>query len=339
LVSILDFFAVSTFFHKGEIFTIRKGAKNMSDDKTAGTTTLVKLKDKLVEEFENLSQVLRDEKDQFNEEITRRRKELDSEIKAKFTELATGKEELEEANRQLQKKREDYTKELEKKNQDLKQMMAELERDKNAYLKIKEEQGMILSKETINIRDLKIRSQEFQKENNKLAQQKIALENDLKNLNEVLRKENNELTLQKVALENDLKNLNEILKKEEDVHFQKMAVLKSDLEELENEIEQKVFFAPAQTKFDCTKKSRELIIKTILGDTYRGNINIGSKERLSDMFTKVKTPFIVMYDVIFKGEENTTILLNKQNIVSIEPLDKRTENHFCKDDEKRTKNT
>ncbi|MEA1922544.1 MAG: hypothetical protein U9N63_07800 [Pseudomonadota bacterium] len=282
----------------------------MSDDKTAGTTNLVKLKDKLVEEFEKLSQVLRDEKAQFNEEMTRRRKELDSEIKGKLTELSTGKEAQEEANRQLQKKREGYTKELEKKNQDLKQMKAELERDKNLYLKAKEEQGMILSKETTNIQELKIKSQELQKENSELAQQKI-------------------------TLENNLKNLNEVLKKEEGVHFQKMAVLKSELEELEDEIEQKVFFAPDQAKFDRTKKSRELIIKTILGDTYRGNINIGSKGRLSDMFTKVKSPFIVMYDVIFKGEENTTIILNKQNIVSIEPLDKHAGNHFCKEDDKK----
>ena len=42
-----------------------------------------------------------------------------------------------------------------------------------------------------------------------------------------------------------------------------------------------------------------------------------------------------MYDVVFKGGENTTIILNKQNIVSLEPLDKRAENHFCEDDGKK----
>jgi len=100
-----------------------------------------------------------------------------------------------------------------------------------------------------------------------------------------------------------------------------MAALKKELGDLEEELGQKLLFVGDRSHPDYTKKSRELIIKTVTGDTYRGNINIGSNDRVSDMFTQVKSPFVVMYEAMHKGETNITVVINKQNIVSIRPLD------------------
>ncbi len=280
---------------------------NTSDDKTSGAANWASQKNKLFEEFETMSQLLQEEKNNFEEEMTRRKKELESEVEVNFAELAAGKEELEKAKSQLEKKREDYTKELEKKKQSLKLMKEELEQGKKAYLnQINEEQGKVKAKEAIMLKQLEARSQELQKGNDELA-------------------------AQKVSLENELKNLRETLKKEEDVHFQKLASLKGKLEALEDEIEQNLFWTPDPTNSDYTKNSRELIINTVTGDTYRGNINIASKKRLSDMFTRGKSPFVIMYDVIFKGVAKTTVIINKHNIVSVRPLDNHADN-FSSDD-------
>jgi len=269
----------------------------MSNDQKTSSPNLGVLKNKLFEEFEKMSQMLQEEKSNFEEQMARRKNELDSEVKTKLAAMAAGNKELDNAKSQLQKKEADFAKEIEKKTLALKRMKEELELDKKAFFKkIEEEQGIAKSKEVEKLEDVEARSQ-------------------------ALEKGNKELLLRKLTLESELKNLKQTYKKEEDLHFQKMVALKNELEEIESEIEQKLFFTADQENPNYTKKTRQLIITTVTGDTYRGNINIASKERLSDMFTKVKIPFIVMYDVNFKGEEKATVIINKQNIVSIRPLD------------------
>ena len=70
-------------------------------------------------------------------------------------------------------------------------------------------------------------------------------------------------------------------------------------------------------KFETTT---ELItIKTIDGSTIRGNINLGVKERVSDLFTKSANPFIVLTGVTSGGGSRQTLFINKQYIVWVEP--------------------
>lgn len=276
----------------------------MSNDKTSSLPDLSTLKDKLFAEFEKMSQMLQEEKSAFEEQMARRKNELDSEVKAKLAELKAGKEELENAKNQLQQKRDDFAREIEKKTQALEQMKSEIEQEKKAHAnEVEQEQVKARSKEVMELQEVETRIQEIEAKTKELE------------------KGNKELTLRKLTLESELKNLKQVYKAEEEQQFQKMAALKNELEVLENEIEQKLFLTSDGAPPDYTKKNRELIITTVTGDTYRGNINIGSKERLSDMFTKVKIPFIVMYDVNFKGEKKATVIINKQNIVSIRPLD------------------
>ena len=50
-----------------------------------------------------------------------------------------------------------------------------------------------------------------------------------------------------------------------------------------------------------------------------GKINIGEKERISDIFTGNKSLFIVMVDVSYKENVGKTMFINKRHIVWAEP--------------------
>lgn len=243
------------------------------------------LKGKLSEEFEKMNLTLQEEKKNFKAEMDHRKKEIYSEIKTKLDELEADKNELNKVKVQLEQ--EALT---------LKQMKEELDRGKAHLKKIEEEQNQVVLKEEEKLKEVEART-------------------------EALEFLYNELVQEKKALEIELKSLNQTHKEEEELHLNKIAALKAQLVELEDQIEQKLYFIGDKKPTNYQKNNRELIVTTVTGDTYKGTINISSKERLSDMFTKVKVPFIVMYDVTFKGEQKATIILNKQNIVSAKPLD------------------
>jgi DNA repair exonuclease SbcCD ATPase subunit len=268
----------------------------MTESKKSGSANLGVLKNKLLEEFENMSRLIQDEKNNFEEQMTRKKNEFDAKIKEKLAELDTERKALDHAKLQLQQQGANFAQEMGQKTQNLERLREEFEQEKKEFLqKAKEERAKAKIEEVKKLKEVEAKAKEYEIENEKLISQKL-------------------------DIEKEVKNLKQAFKKEEEQHFQKMAALKKELEEIEDEIEQKLFFTVDQAP-DYTKESRELIIKTVAGDIYRGKINIGSKERLSDMFTKVKIPFIVMYDVVFKGEERATVIVNKQNIVSIKPLD------------------
>lgn len=64
---------------------------------------------------------------------------------------------------------------------------------------------------------------------------------------------------------------------------------------------------------------KNITIKTTDGSTIFGKINIGEKERISDIFTGNKSLFIVMVDVSYKENVGKTIFINKRHIVWAEP--------------------
>jgi hypothetical protein len=66
---------------------------------------------------------------------------------------------------------------------------------------------------------------------------------------------------------------------------------------------------------------RRVVIRTSDGEIIQGSVNIASKERVSDIFTKQDSPFIVMKDVYFKENRLDTLIVNKHFIVWAEPLD------------------
>ena len=66
---------------------------------------------------------------------------------------------------------------------------------------------------------------------------------------------------------------------------------------------------------------RRVVIRTSDGELIEGSVNIASKERVSDVFTKQDPPFIVLKDVYFRENRIDTLIVNKRFIVWAEPLD------------------
>jgi len=71
--------------------------------------------------------------------------------------------------------------------------------------------------------------------------------------------------------------------------------------------------------------AREVSLKMVDGSMVYGKINIYHDEevvqRVSDIFTKVTDPFIVLFDVTAEGKSGQVLIINKSNIVWVLPGD------------------
>jgi rRNA processing protein Gar1 len=69
--------------------------------------------------------------------------------------------------------------------------------------------------------------------------------------------------------------------------------------------------------------ARTVSIKLVDGSLVKGKINLhrGDVEigRISDLFTKITDPFIVVFDATAEGKTGRVLILNKRNIVWIAP--------------------
>lgn len=66
---------------------------------------------------------------------------------------------------------------------------------------------------------------------------------------------------------------------------------------------------------------RTITIKTIDGSTVQGKVNISPNQRVSDLLSLQKGPFLVIVDATFAECSGKTLLINKDHIVWIEPED------------------
>jgi small nuclear ribonucleoprotein (snRNP)-like protein len=76
-----------------------------------------------------------------------------------------------------------------------------------------------------------------------------------------------------------------------------------------------------ESKDSYKREYRNVTIRTIDGTTLLGKVNIGIKERVSDLFTKTENPFIVLSDVEHRDISGKVLFINKNNIVWVEPED------------------
>jgi hypothetical protein len=71
--------------------------------------------------------------------------------------------------------------------------------------------------------------------------------------------------------------------------------------------------------------ARKVIIKMVDGSIVYGKVNVLHDEevvqRVSDMFTKVTDPFIVVFDVTLEGKGGRVLIINKANIAWVSPDD------------------
>jgi hypothetical protein len=69
--------------------------------------------------------------------------------------------------------------------------------------------------------------------------------------------------------------------------------------------------------------ARKVSLKMVDGSVVHGKINIyhdeGVAQRVSDIFTEVTDPFIVVFDVTAEGKSGQVLIINKSNIVWVSP--------------------
>ena len=72
-------------------------------------------------------------------------------------------------------------------------------------------------------------------------------------------------------------------------------------------------------KIQFSANYRKITIRTTDGETILGKINLSSKQRVSDIFTKSESQFIILVDAVSKGVNRKTLFVNKDHIVWAEP--------------------
>lgn len=64
---------------------------------------------------------------------------------------------------------------------------------------------------------------------------------------------------------------------------------------------------------------RSITVRTTDGATFMGKVNIGIKERLSDLFTKPEKPFIILLNGEHEEGAEKVLIINKDHIIWVEP--------------------
>jgi hypothetical protein len=71
--------------------------------------------------------------------------------------------------------------------------------------------------------------------------------------------------------------------------------------------------------------ARKVTVKMVDGSLVLGKVNVFHDEevvqRVSDIFTKVTDPFIVVFDATAEGKSGRVLILNKRNIAWVSPED------------------
>jgi small nuclear ribonucleoprotein (snRNP)-like protein len=77
-------------------------------------------------------------------------------------------------------------------------------------------------------------------------------------------------------------------------------------------------------ELDAEKKKyaaiyKKITVKTTDGELILGKVNLSSKQRVSDIFTRSDLPFIVLIDASSKDVSGKTLFINKDHILWVEP--------------------
>jgi len=71
-------------------------------------------------------------------------------------------------------------------------------------------------------------------------------------------------------------------------------------------------------------EARKVIIKLVDGSLVQGKVNLLNDEavqRVSDIFTKLTDPFVVLFDATAEGRSGRVLILNKNNVAWVSPED------------------
>ena len=64
---------------------------------------------------------------------------------------------------------------------------------------------------------------------------------------------------------------------------------------------------------------RTITVMTVDGATIQGKVYIPSEERVSDLFTKSESRFLIMVDAVSRDVQGKTLFINKKHIIWAEP--------------------
>ena len=71
--------------------------------------------------------------------------------------------------------------------------------------------------------------------------------------------------------------------------------------------------------------ARKITIKLVDGSLVQGKVNLLNDEavvqRVSDIFTKLTDPFVVVFDATAEGKSGRVLILNKSNVAWVSPED------------------
>jgi hypothetical protein len=72
-------------------------------------------------------------------------------------------------------------------------------------------------------------------------------------------------------------------------------------------------------------EARQVTIKMVDGSLVQGKVNLYHDEaliqRVSDIFTKIPDPFIVVFEATAEGKSGQVLILNKRNVAWVSPED------------------
>ena len=72
-------------------------------------------------------------------------------------------------------------------------------------------------------------------------------------------------------------------------------------------------------------EARKVTIKLVDGSLVQGKVNLLNDEaavqRVSDIFTKLTDPFIVVFDATAEGRSGRVLIMNKRNVAWVSPED------------------
>ncbi|OGR24374.1 MAG: hypothetical protein A2139_07695 [Desulfobacca sp. RBG_16_60_12] len=86
-------------------------------------------------------------------------------------------------------------------------------------------------------------------------------------------------------------------------------------------------------------EARKVSIKMVDGSLVQGKVNLLHDEavvqRVSDIFTKLTDPFIVVFDATAEGKSGRVLILNKRNVAWVSPEDDLPKQEAKKPEESR----
>jgi hypothetical protein len=70
---------------------------------------------------------------------------------------------------------------------------------------------------------------------------------------------------------------------------------------------------------------KTVVVKMVDGSVVKGKINLHHDEapiqRVSEIFTRVRDPFLVLFDATVEGKPGKVLIINKHNVVWASPED------------------